>query len=212
VADGESVSLREHVEGVFGDLIERFRQRWIDHEQVHGLDRAALAEALSRTERAIELALVSHRREHEIERQALQKSDEAHELRHAQMNEVREQLDTQAGTFARQDVLTATINGIERRLAEITREQATYREEGRRENLAYRDTLRAELLATRDALQSEIAGLRESRSQGQGGADSEHARRQQSNWSTGLLVAVAFSSLAAFVSVAGFIVSLIRHP
>jgi hypothetical protein len=196
-----TVSLREHLQAAVEDLVERFRQRWIDHEQVHGLDRTALAEALSRTERAIELAQTAHRREHEIERQALQKSDEAHELRHAQMNEVREQLDAQAATFARQDVTAATVNGIERRLVEITRDQATYRDEMRRENLAYRDALRVELLATRDALQKEIAGLRESRSETRGNAETAGAHRLQSNWSIGTVISAAAAFLALAVAV-----------
>lgn len=197
----QTVSLREHLEALIDDLVARWLQRWTDHDHIHDRDQTALTEALSRTERAIELALVSHRREHEIERTASTEADAAHQLRHEQMNEIRQQLSDQAATFARQDVLTASLGDRDRRMDEM-----------RAEHLAYRDQVRVEILAVRDTLQIEIASLRESRSQGMGIAEQMGTHRLQSNWSTGLMVAVGFSTVAALVSIAGLILALTRHP
>jgi hypothetical protein len=200
MTEANGVSLREHLEGLARNLVEQEMQRWAGHEQVHGRDQIALVDALERTEKAIELAQTAHRREHEIERRAQETSDAAHQLRHEQMNEIREQLNDQARTFVREDVFTANVAGLERRITEMVREQT-----------AYRDESRDELLRYRDALQQEIASLRESRSMGQGGAERTHDTRLQSNWSTALTVTIVFSALSAMIGAAALLIALFRH-
>jgi len=195
-ADGGSIPLQKYFKRLVRNLTALQAQRWVGHERVHERDQVALAEALSRTDQAIKLALTSHRREHEIERVTGLEADAAHQLRHEQMNEIRSQLNDQAATFARQDVLNGSLSALNRRLDEM-----------RGENLAYRDAIRGELLGTRDALQAEIASLRESRSEFQGGVQRANSYRQQANWSTGVLISAALALVAIIVAIVTFVVS-----
>lgn len=187
----------------FAELLDRHvrdreMQRWSGHGQVHEHDQVALTEALTRTERAIELAQAAHRREHDIELRSGAEADAAHQLRHEQMNEFRAQLDRQALTFARGDLVEGSFSAVDRRLDEM-----------RAAALTYRDDMRAEALTYRDHLQSEIASLRESRSMSSGVAEHTQSSRIQSNWSTGLLVTVGGSVLVAIIAASISIVTLI---
>lgn len=209
------------------DAIQRLdRLHWDDHDAVHQSEGKALTKALDQATVALAAALEAHRREHEIEKVALDKADAAHQQRHEQMNEIRSQLNDQASTFVNREVLDSMINNLTREITAnreqrqhdiiaITKDLQSLRESTSRDvatvTLMLKDLLpRTEAAAMTDAAnlqraaQSQaIADLQLSRSREVGGRLSlgEHNENFRA-W-----VAIAVSLSVAVIAIIGFLLS-----
>ena len=178
-------------------------QRWSDHEAVHAKDGEALDKALVRTETAIDAASTAHRREHEIEKSAKEAADTAHQQQHVALNELRNVVGDLTGNYVRTDSLKQTVDGWDRRHAELVNQFQEYRDSREKADQQGRQTLAVEEAAYRSQQANEIRSLRESRSEGQG----SHTGRD-AVWSqivTAVLLAGAFSggAVALIIKLSG---------